>query len=427
MPLTDTAIRNAKPGSTNRKLTDGGGLYLILTPKGGRWWRLDYRHRRKRKTISMGTYPEVSLRDARERRDEARKQLANGLDPSERRRTAKALSQQQDTDSFEAVSREWLAKAGQYWAGSHASKVLLRLTNDVFPWIGRTPITAIKAGELLAILRRVEDRGAVESARRILQNCSQVFRYAIATDRIEYDPCPALRPALKPVKGSHFAALTDPEQVGGLLRMMDGYQGALITRCALRLNPLVFVRPIELRSAEWSEINLEGQLWSIPACKMKMGAAHMVPLSKQAIAILEELRPVTGDGKYVFPSSRSDDRPMSNNTILGALRRMGIPKEDMTGHGFRAMARTLIAEELGFPRELIEHQLAHRMVEPTGRAYNRTTFLDDRREMMQGWADYLDQLRSGTIQKRLRHPMKQANQLGKAGHGQAHKTRARIV
>jgi integrase len=424
MPLTDAAIRTAKPGLKNRKLADAGGLYILVTPKGGRWWRLDYRRHGKRKTISMGTYPEVSLKDARERRDEARKQIANGLDPSERRRTAKALAQQQDADSFEAVAREWMAKKGQHWVESHRSKVLLRLSNDVFHWIGRTPISDIKAGDLLAVLRRVENRGAVDSARRILQNCSQVFSYAMATDRIEYDPCPALRPALQPVKGHHFAAMTDPSKIGGLLRMIDDYQGSLLTRSALKLNPLVFVRPIELRSAEWCEIDLGKRLWSMPGSKMKTGLPHMVPLSKQAVAILEELHPVTGDGKYVFPSARGASRPMSNNTVLGALRRMGVPKDEMTGHGFRAMARTLIAEELRYPRELVEHQLAHRMLEPTGRAYNRTTFLEDRRDMMQAWADYLDKLKAGTIEKRPRGPMTRTTKSGKAGYGRANQPRA---
>jgi integrase len=394
MPLTDTAIRNAKPTDKPRKLRDSGGLYLILTHKGQRWWRLDYRVLGKRKTLSMGTYPDVGLKEARERRDEARKLVANGIDPSERRRTSKALAKRLAADDFESVAREWLAKATPNWAPTHASKVLLRLNNDVFPWIGRTPISEVKPSEILAILNRVEKRGAVDSARRILQNCSQVFRYAVATDRVEYDPCPALRPALTPVKGSHFAAMTEPGQVAGLLRAIDGYEGSFITRCALKLAPLLFVRPGELRAAEWSEIDLDRRLWSIPSTKMKMRAPHLVPLSTQANEILKELHPLTGGGKYVFPSTRSPDRPMSNNTILGALRRMGIPKEEMTGHGFRSMARTLLVERLGINAEHVERQLAHGTKAPNGGAYDRATYLEDRKRMMQQWADYLDELAS---------------------------------
>lgn len=395
MPLSDTAIRSARPSAKPVKMADGGGLYLLLNPNGSRWWRLDYRAAGKRKTLSLGVYPDTGLKDAREKRDAARRLLAAGADPSEHRKAQKAASQAQSANSFEVIAREWHGKMAKTWAPSHAVKVLMRLENDAFPWIGSRPVTSITSAELLKMVQRVEERGAGDSARRVLQNCGQVFRYAIATDRAQNDPSPALRGALAPIKGSHFAAITDPDKVGALLRAIDGYEGSFVTRCALRLAPLVFVRPGELRAAEWSEIDLEVGQWNLPAERMKMGQPHLVPLSTQALAILRELHPLTGRKRYLFPGERSPKRPMSDNTINAALRRMGFASEEMSGHGFRAMARTILDEVLHVRPDYIEHQLAHAVRDPNGRAYNRTAHLPERRKMMQQWADYLDGLRQG--------------------------------
>ena len=317
--------------------------------------------------------------------------MAREIDPSELRKAPKAARPERSANSFEAVAREWFLKHSPHWATSYSGRMLRRLERDIFPWIGDKPIAVIRAPELLAVVRRIEQRGAMEMAHRALRTCGQVLRYAVATGRAERDPTGDLRGALFPIKRTHFAALTEPKQVGPLLRAMDGYQGTLIVRCALRLAPLVFVRPGELRQAEWSDIDLKAAEWryTVP----KTDTPHIVPLSRQAVGILRELHPLTGPGRYVFPSARTPrgDRPMSNNAILAALRRMGIGKEEMTGHGFRAMARTLLDEELGFRPDFIEHQLAHAVRDPNGRAYNRTAHLAERRKMMQAWADYLDQ------------------------------------
>jgi len=290
---------------------------------------------------------------------------------------------------------EWLPKFSPNWAPSHGDKIIRRLERDVFPWLGARAIAGINAPELLTTLRRIEDRGAVETAHRALQNCGQVFRYAIATGRAERDPTGDLRGALPPVKQTHHAAITDPKAIGELLRAIDGYEGSFVTKCALCLAPLVFVRPGELRNAEWTEINLDLGEWNIPAERMKMREPHLVPLSTQTIKILRELYALTGNGRYVFPGARSSKRPMSDNAILAALRRMGIPKDEMTGHGFRAMARTILDEVLGVRPDYIEHQLAHAVRDPNGRAYNRTAHLAERKKMMQQWADYLDSLKDG--------------------------------
>ena len=292
--------------------------------------------------------------------------------------------------SFEAVAREWFTKHSSNWTTRHANLILRRLERDIFPWMGSRPVASITAPELLTAVRRIEQRGALDTAHRVLQNCGQVFRYAVATGRAQRDPSGDLRGALPPVKKKHFAALTEPKQVGPLLRVPDGYQGTLIVRCALRFAPLVFVRPGELRHAQWSDIDLEASEWRYTVTKTS--TPHIVPLSRQAVAILRELHPLTGQGRYVFPSARTPkgDRPMSNNATLAALRRMGIGKEEMIGHGFRAMARTILDEVLGFRPDFIEHQLAHAVRDPNGRAYNRTAYLPERRKMMQEWADYLD-------------------------------------
>ena len=398
MPLTDTAIRNAKPAVKRQRMTDGGGLYLEVSPAGGKLWRLKYRHGGKEKRLALGAYPDTGLKDARDKRDAARKLLAAGVDPAEHRKAVKAAGEERAANSYEVVAREWHAKQSATWVELHASRIMLRMENDVFPWLGRRPIADITAKEFLATVNRIVDRGAVESAHRVLQNCGQVLRYAIATGRAERNPVTDLRGALPPVKQTHLAAITDPQAIGGLLRAMDAYQGSLVTKCALRLAPLVFVRPGELRQAEWAEFDLDAAEWSLPAEKMKMREPHLVPLAPQAVAILQEIHALTGRGRYVFPSARSPQRPMSNNAVLSALRRMGYGIEEMSGHGFRAMARTVLDEVLHFRPDYIEHQLAHAVKDPNGRAYNRTAHLPERRKMMAAWADYLDALKvSGNV------------------------------
>lgn len=395
MALSDTAIRNAKPKEKNYKLFDERGLFLIITPAAGKWWRLKYRVDGKEKQLSLGTYPDTSLKDAREKREEARKQLAASIDPGENRKATKAARAADNANTFEVVAREWFAKQRPRWMASHADKILNRLERDVFPWLGSRPIAEITAPELLTVLRRIEERGAVETAHRAHQSCSQIIRYAIATGRAQHNPAPDLRGALPFPERTHLAAMTDPKAIGGLLRAIDGYQGEPVTQCALRLAPLVFVRPGELRGAEWAEFDLDGAEWSIPAEKMKMKEPHLVPLSSQAVAVLREIHVLTGKGRYVFPSARTSTRPMSNNAILSALRRMGFAKDEMSGHGFRAMARTILDEVLQVRPDYIEHQLAHAVRDPNGRAYNRTAHLAERRKMMQLWADYLDDLKVG--------------------------------
>ncbi|MCF3461125.1 integrase arm-type DNA-binding domain-containing protein [Stenotrophomonas maltophilia] len=395
-PLTDTAIRKAKPGPKPTKLRDGGGLYVQLNPDGSRWWRWDYRRPviGKRNTLSLGTYPEVSLADARGRQAEARRLLASGIDPGEHRKAAKVAGVEKAANSFEVVTREWLGK--QKWVESYRCKVVAWMDNDVFPWIGGRPVAELAAPDFLRVARRIEERGAIESAHRIMQNCGQVMRYAVATGRADRNPVADLRGALAPPMERHHAAITDPRELGGLLRAIDGYAGDASTRAALRLAPLVFVRPGELRHAEWSEIDLDAGEWNIPAHKMKMREPHLVPLSSQAVAILRDLQPLTGHRQYVFPGGRSPKRPLSDNALTAALRRMGFDKETMTAHGFRATARTLLDEVLGWRPDLIEHQLAHAVRDPNGRAYNRTSHLAERRKMMQAWADYLDALEADT-------------------------------
>lgn len=395
MPLSDTAIRNAKPGDKARKMFDGGGLYLEVAPSGGKWWRLKYRFDGKEKRLSLGVYPDVSLKDARARRDEARKLLANEIDPSENRKAQKAAKIERAGNSFEVIAREWFAKHSANWSANHANRIIRRLERDIFPWIGGKPVADITAPQLLEAVRRIEQRGALETAHRALGNCGQVFRYAVASGRAECDPSGDLRGALPPVKGTHFASVTEPKQVAEVLRALDGYEGTLPVRCALRLAPLVFVRPGELRHAQWADIDLDNAEWRYMVTKTN--TQHIVPLSNQAVEILQELKPLTGNGRYVFPSARNPkgDKPMSDNAILAAMRRMGISKDEMSGHGFRAMARTILDEVLGFRPDHIEHQLAHAVRDPNGRAYNRTAHLPERKKMMQGWADYLDKLKAG--------------------------------
>jgi integrase len=393
--LTDTKLRTIKPKAKAQKLFDGSGLYLEVSPTGGKWWRLKYRFGGKEKRLSLGVYPEIGLKEARIRRDEMRRLLADGVDPSQNRQSMKAARSERSANTFEVIAREWFSKYSSTWTDSHADRIIKRLERDIFPWIGGKPVGEVRAPELLAALRRVENRGAIETAHRALGNCGQVFRYAIATGRAERDISTDLRGALPPVNPEHFAAITEPSRVAQLLRTMDGYAGSFVVSCALRLAPLVFVRPGELRKARWVDIDLNTGRWAYTVTKTK--TPHTVPLSKQAVAILSELYPVTGQGEFVFPSARSRARPMSDNAILGAMRRLGIAKEEMTGHGFRAMARTILDEVLGFRPDFIEHQLAHAVRDPNGRAYNRTAHLSEREKMMQAWADYLDQLKADVV------------------------------
>ncbi len=396
MALTDTAVKNAKPRKKPYKIYDSDGLFLIVTPTGNKWWRLKFHFEGKEKLLSLGVYPAISLKEARTRRDKERQNIAYNIDPALNRKAVKLTQEANHQNTFEIVAREWFERHAPSWAETHSSKIIRRLEADVFPWIGKRPISEIKAPELLSVLRRIESRGAIDTAHRALQNCGQILRYAIATGRAERDCSSDLRGALTPIKEGHFAAITDPKAIGGLLRAMYAYSGSLITRCALRLAPLVFVRPGELRNAEWQEINLKKAEWNIPAERMKMREPHLVPLSRQAIGILKEIQPLTGKGRYVFQSAISSQRPMSDNAVLCALRRMGINKDEMSGHGFRAMARTVLDEVLHVRPDYIDHQLAHAVRDPNGRAYNRTAHLPERRKMMQDWADYLDQLRNQT-------------------------------
>ena len=393
MPLTDVAVRNAKPGPKTIRLRDDRGLYLEISPRGGKWWRLRYMLKGKANMLSLGVYPDVSLKDARERRDEARKLIANGIDPSQARKDEKAEIAA-DAVTFEKVAREWFQKFKENWSSGHAARTMRRFEMDVFPWIGTRPVRDILAPELLATIRRIESRGAIETAHRTLQNCGQVFRYAVASGYADRDISGDLRGAIPPTKEKHHASVTDPKDVAALLRTIESYAGSFVTMCALRLAPMTFVRPGELRHAEWGEIDLDKAEWRIPAEKMKMREQHIVPLSRQAVAILRELHPLTGAGRYLFPSVRTSARPMSENTINAALRRLGYSKEEMTGHGFRSMASTLL-NEMGWNRDAIERQLAHAERNSIRAAYNFAEFLPERRKMMQGWADYLDKLKEG--------------------------------
>ncbi|MBU4261002.1 MAG: tyrosine-type recombinase/integrase [Proteobacteria bacterium] len=393
MSLSDTAIRNAKPKEKPYKITDGKGLYLLVT-KSGRYFRFDYRFGGKRLTLALGVYPDMTLKVAREKHGEARQQLANGIDPGQFKKSIKNMDKARAANSFEAVAREWFFKKSPVWAESHSLKIIARLEQDIFPWLGGKPINEVTAPDLLAALRRVESRGAVDTAHRAKQTCSQIFRYAIATGRAERDTAADLRGALQSINKQHFPTITEPPKIGALLRNLNEYSGSFVVKCALKLAPLTFVRPGELRHAEWNEIDMNLAEWRIPAAKMKMKTTHIIPLSRQALQILQDLRPLTGSGKYLFPSIRTTDRPMSENTVNGALRRLGYTKEELTGHGFRGMASTSLHEH-GWPSDIIERQLAHGERNPVKAAYNHAEYLPERRRMMQAWADYLDGLATG--------------------------------
>ena len=364
LPLTDMQVLKAKPQEKQVTLFDGGGLFLLVTPSGGKLWRFKYRYEEKAKLLSFGAYPEISLAEARQRRDEARRQLAHGIDPGAVRKAQKQ-AETEETETFEVIAREWHTKFSHTWTPGHATKLLSAMTRDLFPWLGARPIKELKAPELLASLRRIESRGTLETTHRVRGLLGQIFRYAVATGRAERDPAHDLIGAIPQPKEKHFAAITDPKEIGPLLRAIDGYTGSFVVRCALKLAPLLFVRPGELRHAEWAEIDINEAVWLIPGHKMKMKQDHVVPLCHQAIEILEELKALTGAGRYVFPSERSCARPMSNNALLAALRRMGYVKEAMTPHGFRAMARTILDEVLHIRPDIIEHQLAHAVRDPT--------------------------------------------------------------
>lgn len=412
MPLTDTAIRRALPGPKTRRFTDGLGMYLEVAPSGGKWWRLKYRIAGVEKRLSLGTYPETGLKAAREKRDEARALIAQGIDPSDLRKAAKAQAQEEDAhakraaaglpaqDSFEHIAREWYQTRKGDWSPSYGEKIMRRLEVDVFPWLGDKAIDTLTPPMVLDVLRRIEGRGVVETAHRALENCGQVFRFAVATGRIESNPARDLKDALRRPMVKHFAAITSPERLGELLRAIYSYRGTPVVQAALRLLPMLLLRPGELRRGEWPELDLEQALWTIPAARMKRekvgklyGKPHLVPLSRQAVAIFQELQPITGRGAMVFRGERTHERPMSDAAINAALRSMGFSADEVTGHGFRATARTMLVERLGVAESVVEAQLAHAVKDSLGRAYNRTEFIAERVDMMQRWADYLDELR----------------------------------
>lgn len=386
--LTDKKIKSSKPAEKIYKVYDSDGLYIEVPPSGKKRWRFKYRFGGKEKRISLGVYPDVSLLDARSKRDNAKRQLIDGQDPSTRRKVANS-----NMITFESIAREWVQKKGAVWAPSHHRTVIQRLEGYVFPYIGNRAISEITPLDVLDTIRLIENRGALHAARKTLGICSQVFRYAVASARIDSDPCRDLSGALATAKVQHFAAITDPEEVGALMRTIYGYQGSAIVQCALRFIALTFVRPGELRWAMWDEFKLDERLWIIPAERMKMRQEHVVPLSRQSLKVLTTAKEVANSpAGFVFPSIRTRyDKPLSENALLYALRGMGYPKGTMTAHGFRAMASTLLNAN-GYPADVIERQLAHTEKNKVRAAYHRTEYLEERRDMMQGWADYLDTL-----------------------------------
>ena len=420
---SDRTLAVIRTGDPRRRISDGDGLFILLFVKGGsHGWRFSYSYHGKRKMISLGTYPDTGLKLAREKADAARKLLAEGTDPSQNRKAEKAAMRAQwaleerearglpPLDAFESLAREWFEVRCESWAPSYSQKIIERLERDIFPRLGRVRVDAITPPMLLEVLRRIEERGVIETAHRALDNCNHIFRYGVATGRATTNPARDLKVALRRPTPTHFAAITDPARLGQLLRACDGYIGTEVVRAALKLQPMLLLRPGEFRFAEWSEIDLDNALWSVPAARMKQqltakrnGEPHLVPLPKQAVAIFRDLRPVTGDGKLVFRGELHHDRPMSDNTINAAMRTMGFEADEVTAHGFRATARTVLDERLGFRPEVIDAQLAHSVRDSLGRAYNRTEFIEQRRAMLQRWADYLDELRSGATVVPLRH------------------------
>lgn len=393
LALTDTAIRAAKPAEKPIRLFDGGGLYLEVAPSGSKLWRLKYRHLGREKRLAIGIYPEVGLKEARAQRESARKLIAAGADPSAARKAARLAGADEAANTFEAVAREWLAMKAKEWVPSHLAKMTARLELYAFPAIGKRPIAAITAPEVLAVSRKLQGRGVISTAHRVQQACGQVFRYAVATARAMRDPVGDLRGALPSVRKEHFAAITDPKKLPALLIALHGYAGGPVVRAALKLAPLLFVRPGELRTMEWAHVDFDAAEWRFTTSKT--GTAHIVPLATQALEVLRALHALTGQGRYAFATARGGHRPMSENGVLVAMRSLGISADEMTGHGFRATARTILDEVLGFRVDWIEHQLAHAVKDANGRAYNRTAHLPERRKMMQAWADYLDGQRKG--------------------------------
>jgi len=396
MPLTDTFVRQAKYSGAKAgdKHSDGGGLYLLVNAA-GKYWRLNYRFLGKQKTLALGVYPAVSLATARKGRDQARELLAAGKDPSTEKQEAQKEAKRAAGALFETVARDWLATSASERGEETQQRVVSWFERDVFPFIGKRPIGDLRSPDILELMKRMQARGIIDSMLRVLGYMSKVFRMAMVAELADRDPTVGVADALEKRTEANFAAITEPAQAGALLRAIHAYQGHPYCQAALKLAPLVFVRPGELRQAEWSEIDLGAGEWRIPAEKMKMDNDHIVPLARQAVEILRALELITGAGPYVFPSIRSASRPMSDNTVNAALRALGYGGDVMTGHGFRAMARTMLDEVLGERVDLIEHQLAHAVKDANGRAYNRTTHLEARRGMMQRWADYLDKLRLG--------------------------------
>ena len=390
--LTATAVKAARYQDCPTKLFDGGGMYLHIQ-QGGKYWRLKYRFAGKEKLLALGVYPEVGLKDARKGRDEARELLSRGVEPNAHRRAIRATAVLGAAETFEALAREWWESVHtKQVEPTHSSRNLRRLEMHAFPTLGRRPVADIAPRDLLETLRRVAETGKDETAHRLLSLCGKIFRYGVATDRAERDITVDLRDSLPTSSVRHHAAIVSPEEIGALLRAIDGYGGYPVARSALKLAPLVFVRPGELRQAEWKDFDLNMAEWDF--APSKGGQPLVLPLACQAIEILVEMKSLSGRGRYVFPSMRGNSRPMSENTITGALHTLGY-KGLMTGHGFRAMARTVLAERLDFAPEYIEQQLGHAVRDPNGRAYNRTTYLEQQREMIQAWADYLDTLRKG--------------------------------
>lgn len=406
MPLTDTEIRKTAPRETQYRLADGGGMYLEVKPSGAKYWRLKYRFNGKEKVLALGVYPTVSLKDAREKREAAKRVLAGGDDPGVAKKTEKRIKRLSAENSFEAISLEWHAKFSPALSKSHGDKMLSLLKLAVNPYIGARPIADLEPPDVLDVMHRIERTGAVSQAHRVRVLIGQVMRYAIATGRAKRDIAADLKGAIPPVRIKHHAAITDPAKLGDLLRAIHAYKGSPVVGAALQFSPLVFQRPGEIRGAEWAEIDLDAAMWTIPAARMKrnktgkeFGPDHLVPLSSQAVKLLRDQRTKTGKSKYVFPSRYSPERCMSDPAMSVAFKRMGFDADTALPHGWRATARTLAVEELGFPAEVVEMQLAHDVRDSLGRAYNRTQWLDKRRELMQRWADYLDGLREKAAPK----------------------------
>lgn len=392
--LTATAVRNAKPREKPYKLADGGGMYLEITPSGGTYWRLKYRFNGKEKRLALGVYPETTLAQARKQREDARRELAQGIDPNESRKAERRADKVAAANTLQSIAREWLTDVHQpNVVEDHYRHDKRRLELHVLPLLGSRPLAEISASELLDCLRKLEKQGKAETAKRVRTLVSLVFRYAIATERAERDPAADLKGALRTPQLKHHPAITDPEEAAGLMRAIHAFSGEPVTVAALKLSALVFARPGELRRAEWAAIDLDEATWTFTPSKN--GPPLIVPLPTQAVELLSDLHDLTGRGTYVFPGARSSARPMSENALTAALAAMGY-KGRMTAHGFRAMARTILEERLNYPPTYIEHQLAHAVRDANGRAYNRTAYLGQRREMLQAWADYLDALREGT-------------------------------